>query len=135
MQGNIVEFLDSLGYEYQVSKEYHAYEVHLHFDDNRSQRVYINMDTNNVNGIEFREIWSPAIVLHGPLSRTLALRLLENNSYRTIGSWVYDEEHQVVYFSCKVPDRLTEDELDSIMVAVASDADRLEQKIMKADVL
>ena len=135
MADNIVTYLDSLGYEYGISSKYNAYEINLYFDDNRKQRVYVSRRTDEVNGVAFREIWSPSCILPSNLSSAIALRLLENNNYRVIGAWVYNAAERTVFFSCKVPDTLTEDSLDAILVAVASDADRLEQKITGNDVL
>ncbi|MBQ7568431.1 hypothetical protein IJT17_06460 [bacterium] len=135
MKDNIVALLDKLGYEYSVSSKYDSYEVNLYFDDNRKQGVYIRRKIEEVSGIAFREIWSPACYLPSKLSNAVAFRLLENNNYRAIGAWAYNSAEHMVYFSCKVTNNMTEDELDAILVAVASDADRLEQKLMGQDVL
>ena len=39
MPDKIEKLLDALGYEYSVSSKYNSYEVNLHFDDDRQQRV------------------------------------------------------------------------------------------------
>lgn len=135
MQDSIEKLLTILGYDYSYTAKYKSYEVNLSFDDDRQQRVYIRKKPETVNGVDFREIWSPSFVLPGPLSNALALRLLENNNYRAIGAWVYNAAEHMVYFSCKVADNLSAVALDAILVAVASDADRLEQKVMGVDIM
>ena len=128
MADYIEGYLQSLGYAYQVGRGKY-YEVSLVFDDGRKQKVYIGKNCERVSGVDFREIWSPAGKLSDTLSSQVALRLLENNSYRTVGAWGYNANKKFVYFSCKVPDTLTEAQLDAIMIAVAGDADCLEQKL------
>ena len=135
MRDYIEQHLETLGYEYSVSAKHNAYEINLYFDDNRKQRVYVSRKNEHVNGVDFREIWSPACALLGQLSSAVALRLLENNYYRAIGAWSYNAKEHVVYFTCRVPDTLTQDTLDAILVAVASDADRLEQKLTGNDIM
>ena len=135
MPDKIEKLLDALGYEYSVSSKYNSYEVNLHFDDDRQQRVYIRKNTETVNGVAFREIWSTSFMLAGKISNALALRLLENNNYRAIGAWSYSAAEHMVYFSCKVTDTFSAAALDSILIAVASDADRLEQKVMGVDIM
>lgn len=131
----IEKLLDTLGYEYSFSEKYNSYEVNLNFDDDRQQRVYVKKHPEKVNGVEFREIWSPSFVLPEKISNALALRLLENNNYRAIGAWSYNAEERMVYFSSKVIDNLSAAVLDAILIAVASDADRLEQKVMGVDIM
>lgn len=135
MQDYIEKHLEALGYEYSTAGKDKSYEVSLFFDDNRKQRVYVRKKAEHVNGVAFREIWSPSCVLPGQLSGAVALRLLENNNYRALGAWAYNASEHSVYFSCKVPDDLSAETLDAILVAVASDADRLEQKMMGCDLM
>ncbi len=133
MADYIEKHLNDLGYEYTIGTK--GYEIQLQFDDGRKQFVYVSRSCDDVDDISFREIWSPACVLAGELNSEIALVLLENNYYRAIGAWIYNAETHTVSFSCKVPDHLTLEELEAILIAVASDADRLEQKLTKQDVL
>lgn len=129
---DIAEMLTELGYS-SVDAGDGNLAVDVVFDDGRRQTVFISKECETIDKVAFRHIWSPAFSSSGKVSDKLAYRLLANSHGRIFGAWVLDEKAKVVYFSAKVIDNFTAKQLDTIITAIASDADSMEKKLVGKD--
>ena len=129
---DIAEMLTELGYS-SVDAGDGNLAVDVVFDDGRRQTVFISKECETIDKVAFRHIWSPAFSSSGKVSDKLAYQLLANSHGRIFGAWVLDEKAKVVYFSAKVIDNFTAKQLDTIITAIASDADSMEKKLVGKD--
>ncbi|MBC8144762.1 MAG: hypothetical protein H7X80_04195, partial [bacterium] len=60
--------LDELGLEYQIDDDADFRSIFNFDGEKRSQMVYVNSKTAQYDGIEMREVWSPALESDGALS-------------------------------------------------------------------
>lgn len=131
---DIAEMLAELGYS-SVDAGDGNLAVDVVFDDGRRQTVFVAKECETIDKVAFRHIWSPAFSSSGKISDKLAYRLLANSHGRIFGSWVLDEKSKAVYFSAKVIDNFTARQLDTMITAIASDADNMEKKLVGKDEL
>lgn len=84
----VTALLQLAGLVYEVDPD-GEFRLLLEFDDGRSQQVFIRSETNSLEGLEVREIYSP-----GALGDTLAAAgtmdlLLRANHEAIMGAWEY----------------------------------------------
>lgn len=131
---SITSLLTELNINY-VELECGDYQVDIPFSDGRLQSVFIQGSCETVNDVSFRTIWSPVYQGCDKPAPELLYQLLTNNHHRIVGAWMLDSDSNLLYFAAKVVDNFSAKELDAIITAVASDADRLEKKITGKDML
>jgi hypothetical protein len=78
--------LEAEDIKYEVDSD-GDYKIVIGFEDNRSQAVFINSNTENFAGVEIREVWSIGLRGSGQLSAEMANELLRRNSQYKVGGW------------------------------------------------
>lgn len=118
--------LEAKGTPYEVDQD-NDYRIVVDLGDSgRTQQVYVLSDTNRVDGIAVREIWSTGYqaLEKGMIPAKVANRLLEHSHTVILGSWVKQEDYGV--FVIKIPADASADQLNSAIDSAATAADELE---------
>ncbi|WP_448872398.1 YbjN domain-containing protein [Desulfobulbus propionicus] len=128
------EILDSENIKYVVDDDGH-FKITFAYDDNRSQLVFINSNTENFAGVELREIWSVGLKGNGQLSAEVANKLLERNGRYKVGSWEITKQSGQVMASFKVVISANADksELMPVVQMVGIQADEVEKEFLLSD--
>ncbi len=78
--------LDELRYKYTVNSS-GDYELIFELDDDRTQKAFVNSNTETFCEVEIREVWSVGFIADGmPMSKLANFLLLDNGRVK-IGSW------------------------------------------------
>lgn len=119
--------LEARGTPYEVDED-NDFAILVDMSDDRTQQVYVLSDTNRVDGLDVREIWSTGYqaLESGLLPVKVANRLLEHSHEVILGSWVKQEDYAV--FVIKIPADASADQLDSAIDSAAATADQLERE-------
>jgi hypothetical protein len=128
--------LDELGYQYELDDDGDFRAVFEFQEDSRSQVVYVNSRTAEYQGLEIREVWSPAIESKGPFAPKVANRLLEASFAAPLGGWQMFKQANgrfVAVFSIKLPADANGPLLQTAINAVLSEADAMEKELTKKD--
>ena len=122
--------LDQLGLNYDVDSD-GDFKLIVETGDERTQLVFINSNTENLDPFEIREIWGPAHSSDGPFSREVANELLLDSFQKKLGAWqtMKTGDTYVAVFSAKVAAELDQDSLDRIIRTVAESADVMEKRV------
>lgn len=123
----IKRHLEAKATPYEVDDD-NDYSILVHMGDGRTQQVYVISDTNRVDGINVREVWSTGYqaLEKGMIPAKVANRLLEHSHEVILGSWVKQDDYAV--FVIKIPADASADQLDSAIDSAASTADALEKE-------
>lgn len=123
----IKRHLEAKATPYEVDDD-NDYSILVDMGDGRTQQVYVISDTNRVDGINVREVWSTGYqaLEKGMIPAKVANRLLEHSHEVILGSWVKQDDYAV--FVIKIPADASADQLDSAIDSAASTADELEKK-------
>jgi len=118
-----------MGLKYQIDSD-GDFKLLFGLEDNRSQWIYINSNTERFHGLEIREVWSFAIDISGLPDPGLMLYLLKNNRELKFGSWRMSEKSGGGYFVIFAAQTSAESDADmlyAVMEMVMSVADGLEK--------
>ena len=120
--------LDAKGIHFEVDDD-GDYRVTFSYDkEGRTQLVFVEGKTEDVDGLRVRQIFSPAARLSKtPISDAKTKELLEDNSTNKLGAWEISGD--ILYFVIKIPDTLDAAQLESTMNIAASAADDMEAKL------
>lgn len=117
--------LDKTGLRYQIDEDGDYAIVFSYTAENRTQLVYVSGRTETVGGIAIREIFSPAAgVKEDGVDGAKALELLEASGRTKVGGW--ETRGNILFFVIKIVDKMTAEELKSLLNTAASTADDLE---------
>jgi len=142
--------LDEIGYKYEMTAEndYKLVPIQTEQVGNdaqgkpkwRSQLVYVNSNTEKYGKLEIREVLSPAFLSNGPLSATLANRLLRENNSVKFGSWRLvainsgpNAGKYLAMFASQISANSDTESLRLTIKSVILIADRMEKEITGAD--
>ncbi len=130
----IADLLDQSGIKYEIN-ERGNFVVLRGFQDERTQLVFIYGKAWDYQGVQVRELFSPAFRLEGELPADLANQLLTRSQETSVGGWQVIESggERIVAYAIKVVDRMTAEELRTWIDCVASEADDLEEKVTAKD--
>lgn len=129
--------LDELGYQYEIDDDGDYRAVFEFTGEKRSQVVYVNSRTSEYDGLEIREVWSPAIEAKGQLAQKIANRLLEASFDAPLGGWQTIKRNDgkvVAVFAVKLGASADAQTLKKAMNAVLVNADNIEKELSKKDV-
>lgn len=128
--------LEAEGIKYEVDRE-GDYRILCGFENDRSQFVLINSNTETFAGVEVREVWSPALKGSGQLSAAVANDLLARNARYKVGAWQIVQNNDRVLASFKVVLSADADrsELVPVIRMVAIQADEVEKEFLQTDEL
>lgn len=104
-------------------------------DENRSQTVFINSNTETYGNMEVREIWTYGATSDEGFSRSKLEELLKDNGRKKIGAWRLSQDGHKAIFKVVVSARANADTIHSVFRFVASVADELEKDWMGNDEL
>lgn len=127
--------LDAAELKYEVTPE-GDFKLLYQLDDDRTQILYVNSNTEKLGTIEIREVWSIAMNSEEELDAETAGDLLTESGKVKIGGWrvsVGDDENQIVYFSAQVDADADTQSLAQVILAVVQTADAKEQELTEDD--
>ncbi len=126
--------LKAAGLDYTVDSD-GDYRVLLTFDDERSQVVFVNSETEFFQGMEIREVWSIAARFEGTVPQDLARALLEQNARLKFGAWSVETSGttSVVVFRVHLDANTDGKTLRAAIEHVGIVADELEKELSEAD--
>ncbi len=129
--------LDKAGMKYELTDD-GDYKVTLEFDDNRSQVVLINSNTEKLNdtNMEVREIYAVGYKATGSLTGEIANTMLKDSQKRKIGAWELvglAGGKLLAVFNAKVNIDTSADNLAKIIQQVAIRADNMEKELTNKD--
>jgi hypothetical protein len=130
----IKDALDKLGLKYEVTKSGN-YKVIFKVSDNRTQVVTIVSKTEKVDGLEIREIISPAYVTQGDVNATISNQLLKDSSRRKLGAWgiLRTDSESFAFFTSKVDANQTAADLKTSLLLTLYAADEMEKSLTQED--
>lgn len=130
----VKRLLDEAGLKYSLTKA-HDFKLLFAVDDNRSQLVFVNSNTENYKQFEVREIWSVAYRSTTKLTAGQMRMLLTQTAKNKLGEWsltdVGDEE--IATFTVKAAAVLSKDDLETLIRLVTSSADEMEKELTGSD--
>ncbi|HLM61813.1 MAG TPA: hypothetical protein VK308_13490 [Pyrinomonadaceae bacterium] len=131
----VAKALNQTKTEYQVSSKDGGYTVTFGTKGKRTQKVYIVSETDNINGVEMRLIFSFATIADNLPSPQVANLLLQQNM-ETIGVWavqkIADGRYAIVN-KLYIPANFDGEKLEKALSAVVLLADELEEQLTKKD--
>jgi len=142
--------LDRIGYKYELNKDNDYKLTPIQTEQNgtsadgkpiwRTQLVYVNSNTERYGSLEIREILAPAFLSTGPLSATVANRLLRENNTVKLGSWRLvpinsgpNAGNYLVMFAAQINADSDAESLRLTIKSVVLIADRMEKELTNAD--
>jgi hypothetical protein len=142
--------LDRIGYKYELNKENDYKLTPIQTEQTgtsadgkpiwRSQLVYVNSNTERYGALEIREVLAPAFLSSGPLSATVANRLLRENNIVKLGSWrlvpITTGPNAGSYLAMFAAQISADSDAESLRLAIKSViliADRMEKELTNAD--
>ncbi len=130
----IKEALDKLGLKYEVTQSGN-YKVIFKVQNDRTQVVTIVSKTEKVEGLEIREIVSPAYVTKGDINATISNQLLKDSYRKKLGAWTIlrTETDSLALFTSKVDANQTADDLKTSLLLTVYAADEMENSLTKED--
>jgi hypothetical protein len=128
--------IEKVGLKYEITKD-GDFKVLLRFDDNRTQIVLINSNTERINdtSIEIREIYTLSYRSNGYLDATVANKMLKDSQNRKIGAWesIAVENTTLAVFNAKVPTTINAEDLNKIIRLVGIRGDVMEKELTNED--
>jgi hypothetical protein len=126
--------LTEAGIAYEIDEE-GDFVVGFGLEGERLQSVFVVSETDTVEMLEIRQVWSMAFLSKRPLSADLANRLLRENGELVVGRWqiVLDGSDHLVLFAAQIPADSGGSSLAHVLEVVANVADDLEEELTKAD--
>ena len=120
--------LDDAGLKYTIDDD-GDFRLLFGQEDDRSQLVWINSNTEEYGNMELREVWGIGYRAgeDGSLSRTQLLDLLKRNNTYKLGSWRLSSNGQNVIFTITVDADADGETLDTVARYVADLTDELEK--------
>ena len=132
--GRVEALLDELDLNCQIDSD-GDFRLTFKFDNDRTQLVFVNSQTETLDEFEIREIWSVAYVANTSLSSSTANMLLLDSYKKKIGAWqtVKDSGKYIVMFAAKIPADCEASVLNSTLWGVAESADQMEKDLTGKD--
>jgi hypothetical protein len=124
---SVAAMLDRQQIKYEVDKDEDYKIIYAFSDEKRSQIVYISGATEDYQGMKIRTIFAPAVQLGKDRVDGQFKSLLEYNGKSKIGAWEIDGD--VLFFSARVVEPITAEELAAMLNLVASVADDKEIEV------
>lgn len=130
----IKDALEKLGLKYEVTKSGN-FKVIFRVSDNRTQVVTIVSKTEKVEGLEIREIISPAYATKGEISGTISNQLLKDSYRKKLGAWtiLQSDNDSLALFTAKVDANQTAADLKTSLLLTVYAADEMEKSLTKDD--
>lgn len=126
--------LDTTSLKYTVDSD-GDYRLNMDVGDDRTQIVFINSNTETYADFEIREIWSVGYQSANLFSATIANKLLLNNELTKLGAWQIKKLNgkYTAVFCAKVSATLTGTELQNVLRAIYTNADKIELELTSKD--
>jgi hypothetical protein len=124
---SVAAMLDQQQIKYEVDKDKDYKIIYAFTDEKRSQVIYISGSTEDYQGMQIRTIFAPAVQLDRDRMDGQFKSLLEYNGKSKIGAWEIDGD--VLFFSARVVEPITAEELAAMLNLVASVADDKEIEV------
>ncbi len=132
----VKSILEQLDLQYEINDN-GDFILIFTLEDKRTQLCFLNSGTETYEGMEIREIWSPAYKSTGPISSKIANTLLEDSFKKKIGAWQSliqsDGITRIAIFSAKIDANCDASTLGPTIVAVVKAADEMEQTLSGTD--
>lgn len=120
--------LDQIGMKYEIDPD-GDYKTTISFaKEKRTQMVFVSGVTETVKGLTIRKIFSPAgVIATDGINGAKALELLSDSRVKKLGAW--EIEGANLYYVVKIPEPLTSDQMQAVMLLAASLADDMEVEL------
>jgi hypothetical protein len=129
--------LDQIGYKYELTVDGDFKLIPIATDSGRSQLAYVVSKTHQYGTLEIREVMSPAYSSTGPLSATIANRLLRENGEVKLGAWRIEPhangQKSLALFAVQVAATSDAETLRLAIKSVILVADRMEKELTGTD--
>jgi hypothetical protein len=112
------------------------YRIEYKIDDSRTQLVFVASKTEKVgDGLEVREIWSPAMKFAGVIDPQAAADVLERTATQKIGAFDVRpfKGEKLLVFCVRVPAELGAADFKTLVKLVAETADEREKTLTAKD--
>lgn len=116
--------LDARGIKYEVDGDGDYKVVVSYKAENRTQLVFVSGATESIQGLQVREVFSPAGKVGADAIAGKALALLEGSRTLKIGAW--EVAGDVLYYVIKLPDSVDAAQLEAAIDIAAETADNKE---------
>lgn len=130
----VAPLLDKAGIDYSIDDD-GDYKIILDVGDGRTQLLYVISNTNQVDNMEIREVWSFSVIKEDGLTYEELDRMLRENARLKLGCWqvVTNSGKDVALFCVQMDANSNSETLGNIVRYVASKADALEKDILGTD--
>lgn len=122
---SVEDRLKARGIQFEVDQDGDYQVTYSYKQENRTQLVFVSGRTEEVNGLDIREVFSPAgRVAADGIDGAKALALLAESRVQKVGGWELSGD--VLYFVIKLPDSVDAAALEAAMDIAAETADNKE---------
>lgn len=129
--------LNQLGSKYELTPNGDFKLLPVQTENGRRQIIYVNSNTQEYGTLEIREVMSPAYLANGPLSATVANRLLRENNEVKFGAWriepLNNGQKYLALFAVQISANADAETLRLAIKSVLLVADRMEKELTGAD--
>ena len=127
--------LSEIGLKYAADTDGDAKLTLGGLDNDRTQLMWVNADTNILSEYESRDIWTIAYLSDKPLPDDKAKMLLEKNAGYKIGSWSLKKfgSKYAAVFTAKIPANAEKTAVRAAIMAVAITGDKMELELTGKD--
>ena len=127
--------LDEIGWKYDVDGD-GDFKMTFRFEDDRTQLVYINSNTERLDDMEIREVWSPGFRTDKPINAQVAQELLLENRVKKLGAWRLipaAEDKYIAVFAAHIDAATDAATLKSVVRVLSVTADEREKVVTNED--
>ena len=122
--------LDSRDFKYKITDS-GDFRIIVELDNGRTQLLFVNSETETLNNMEIREVWS--VGYKGSMTAAVMRNMLRRSEKLKIGAWGINEAGDRGYFTAKIPANLETDDLIKVIFVVGEAADELEKDVVGTD--
>lgn len=128
---SVAALLNKIGMAYNIDQD-GDYAIVIHFQDERSQLVFVRSAVYDSRGVAMRDIWSDGYVHENAnIPNELQTRLLEENVGTVMGNW--SREDNKIAYVVKLPADASLEQLRAGILEAAEQADELEKELLGSD--
>jgi len=128
--------LDAQELNYEIDEDGDFQVIIAWSEEERSQVVVINSNTQVFGDVEIREVWSPGYRKEtDALPSRVANKLLEANATYKIGAWevVWSGEIVMAVLNAKISADCSPEHLVKVLGSIAETADSMERELLASD--
>jgi hypothetical protein len=130
----VERLLEAIDLKYEIDSD-GDFQLGNRFDNGRTQRLFVNSNTERYQNMEIREVWSVAYISEDAVSSTIMRNLLKDNGTKKLGSWklITNNGKEVAVFYAQIAADADRTAFLSALQIVSQAADEMEKQLTGKD--